>query len=228
VRVVNDLAGVDEPVRRYFAHALNGEAARGRGTRLSMNGKIRVGRWLDFTSEWESDGRSFAWRARAGLGRFRPLHVLDEYSAGTAQMSVRLFDKLGLVHAAGDDTVRSGAGRTAVEAASWAPMALLPDRGVSWRAESDDLIIASWTLPPEEPEVRLRIDADGAVRSVSVDRWDDGTHGRHGYIPCGAEVRAERRFADLIIASEIVAGWWFGTPRWDPFFEARVLEATII
>jgi hypothetical protein len=121
-------------MRRYFAHALGREAGRGRGVRLSMRGRIRVGRWLDFVAEWQGDGRSFAWRARAGLGRLRPLHILDEYRSGAAQMSVRLFGRLRLVHADNDDTVRSGAGRTAVEAATWAPMALLPDRGVSWWA----------------------------------------------------------------------------------------------
>jgi hypothetical protein len=74
----------------------------------------------------------------------------------------------------------------------------------------------------------LRLDADGAVRCAWVDRWDDGTHGRQGYIPCGAEVKAERRFGDLVIPSELVVGWWYGTPRWDPFFEATIEGAAVI
>lgn len=219
------MEGLDEPVRRYFTHALAGDSAARRSVRLTMTGKIKVGRWLAFTAAWASDGRSLSWRARAGIGRFRPLHVLDEYAAGAAQMNVRAFGRFTLVHATGEDVVRSGAGRTAVEAATWAPMTLLPERGVSWHAESDDVIVARWPLPPEEPEVRLRLDETGAIRSAWVDRWDDGSH---GYIPCGAIVNAERRFGDLVIPSELVAGWWFGTPQWAPFFHARIVDATVI
>jgi hypothetical protein len=153
--------------------------------------------------------------------------VIDEYGPAGAQTSVRLFDRLGLVHADGEDVIRSGVGRTAVEAAIWAPMTLLPDSGVSWRAESDELIVARWQLPPEEPEVRLDLDGDGSVRRAWVDRRDDGSYGRHGYIPCGALVKAERRYGDLVIPSDLVAGWWFGTPRWAPFFEAHIVSASV-
>jgi hypothetical protein len=112
-----------------------------------------------------------------------------------------------------------------VEAATWAPAALLPDRGIAWRAESDALIAASWDVPPERPEVHVRIDEDGAVRSASTLRWDNGRHGRRGHIPCGGEVAAERRFGDLVIASRVTVGWWFETPRWAPFFKADILSA---
>jgi hypothetical protein len=107
----------------------------------------------------------------------------------------------------------------------WTPAGLLPERGVSWRAESDDFIVASWDVPPERPEVRLQIDATGAVRSSSVMRWDNGQHGLQGYIPCGAEVHAERHFGGITIPSRLSVGWWFGTPRWKPFFEAEILAA---
>jgi hypothetical protein len=112
-----------------------------------------------------------------------------------------------------------------VEAATWVPAALLPDRGVTWRAESDQLIVASWDMPPERPEVRLRIDERGAVRRCSVLRWDNGEHGLRGYIPCGGNVHAESRFGDLVIPSRITAGSWFEAPRWSPFFKADIVSA---
>jgi hypothetical protein len=96
---------------------------------------------------------------------------------------------------------------------------------VSWRAEADDLIAATWDVPPERPEVRLRIDADGALRSSCVMRWDNGDHGLHGYIPCGGDAHAERRFGDIVIPSRLTAGWWYGTPRYEPFFEAEIHAA---
>jgi len=73
--------------------------------------------------------------------------------------------------AAGEDITRSAAGRAALEAAAFAPVTLLPPSGVSWRAESDDVIVPAWQLPPERPGVHVRIDGHGAVRTVSAMRW---------------------------------------------------------
>jgi hypothetical protein len=107
----------DEPVRRYLAHALHGGAERATGVRLTMAGRIKVGVWLPFRASQETDGRSFAWQARVGLG--------------------------------------------------WA--SLLPGRGVTWRVESDD-----------------------------------------------------------VVPSSIRVGWWFGSPRYAPFFEAEVTELWLV
>lgn len=190
-----------------------------------MRGRIRVGVWLPFEAEWEGDGRSFAWRARAGPGPFKPLRVVDRFADRSGAMDVRLLGRIPLLHTDDQDTVRSGAGRAAVEAANWAPQALLPDRGVSWSAESDEHIVAAWEAPPERPEVHLRIGPRGELRSSWIARWDGGKQGRRGYIPCGGDVHAERRWGPLTLPSRLTVGWWFGTPRFAPFFEAEVLDA---
>jgi hypothetical protein len=216
------LEGLDEPVRRYFEHALHGDADRARGVRLEMKGRIRAGTWLPFSAQQESDGHSFTWRARVGVGRLTLLTVVDGFAAGTGTTEGRLFGRRRVLRSGGPDTSRSAAGRAALEAV-FAPMSLLPDRGVSWRAEEEALIVASLDIPPERPELRLRIDHDGALRSVSALRWGDAGQRAFGYIPCGCEVRAERRFGDLVVPSSIEVGWWFGTPRYSPFFHAEVL-----
>ena len=87
------------------------------------------------------------------------------------------------------------------------PGTLLPGVGVSWRAESEELIVANFAVAPERPDVTLRIDGAGAVRSVSVMRW--GNVGQDfGYIPFGGDMHAERRFSDLVLPSEVTVGWW--------------------
>src|SRR4051812_11169336 len=215
-------AGLDEPVRRYFEHALPDGPPPAPGTRLTMRGRIKVGRWLPFTATWEGDGRSFAWRARAAGGLLR---VVDGMADGHGAMDVRLLGRIRLVHAADDDTTRSAAGRAAIQAAHRCPAALLPERGVTWRAEAGDLIVASWDVPPERPEVRLRIDERGAIVSGVVERWDNGDHGLHGYIPCGGDTLEERRFGALVLPSRGTGGWGDGTPRYAPLFEAGILAA---
>jgi len=68
--------------------------------------------------------------------------VHDQFIDGVGFMDIRLrppsrrLPAMKLLHAENDDTARSGAGRAALEAL-WVPGALLPERGVGWRAESD-------------------------------------------------------------------------------------------
>lgn len=218
------LSGLDEPVRRYFTHALAAHAPLSRGTRLRMRGRIKVGLWLPFRATWEGDARSLSWQADCGPGGIRLLRAVDRFADGRGSMDVRIAGRLPIVHAADDDTTRSGAGRAAAEAI-WTPASLLPERGVRWRAESGEEIVAALDVPPERPELRLRIDPVGAVRSGWVMRWHKGSRGERGYVPCVAHVLAERRFGALTIPSRVAVGWWFDTPRYRPFFEAEILAA---
>jgi hypothetical protein len=216
---------LDEPVRRYFAHALGDGAPRARGARLRLRGRIKVGAWLRYDSVWEGDGRSFSWRATAGLGPLAVLRIHDRFADRVAWMDVRLrTPPLRLLHVENEDTARSGAGRAALEAL-WAPFSLLPERGVRWRAEADEVVVASWEVPPETPELRISIAADGAVRSYSALRWRDA---KSGYVPFGADVHAERTFAGVTIPATITAGWGHGTADWVPFFTGAVSDYELL
>jgi hypothetical protein len=214
------LVGLDEPVRRYFAHALAAAATVDPAIRLEMAGRIKVGFWMPFVAEWEGDGRQFRWSATSGPFGLPVLRVLDQFEDGSGSMDVRLRPGIKLVHAADEDTTRSAAGRAAAEA-MWTPAGLLPQHDVRWRAEGEDLIVASWEVPPERPELRMRIDRDGAVRTICVMRWQ----GRRGYVPMGGDVLEDRRFGDVTIPSRISVGWWYGTPQYKPFFEAEITAA---
>jgi uncharacterized protein DUF6544 len=216
-------AALDEPVRRYLAHATGGRADPGQRVRLQLDGRIKVGAWLRFASVWEGDGRSFSWRARAGPGPLRLLDVHDQFAEGRGSMHVAI-RRLTLVDAHDEDTARSAAGRAALEAI-WAPGALLPDRGVDWRAASDSEIVATWAVPPERPEVHLGIGREGEVRFVRAMRWRGR---REGYAPFGVDVYEERSFDALTVPSRIGAGWGHGTAEWSPFFEASVRGLEVV
>jgi hypothetical protein len=170
------------------------------------------------------DGRSFSWEATAGPGPLAFLRVHDQFADGAGSMDIRVRPPLKslpdfkLLHVENTDTARSGAGRAALEAL-WTPASLLPSRGVSWRADSDGLLVAGWDISPERPELHITIDADGAVRSWRAQRWRDSGV---GYQPFGADVDVERTFGELIIPSRLTAGWGHGTDRWAPFFKCEV------
>jgi hypothetical protein len=210
------LDGLDEPVRRYFRHAIVDGARLHDGVWLQMSGRVKVGVWLPFDAEERCNGTSFEWRARVA----RLLVVTDRYADGTGSTGGLLFGRRRLFGSNDADTVRSAAGRAALEAI-WAPMSLLPERGVAWRTEASDLIVAAVDVPPECPEIHIRIDERGAVQSAWAERWTPS-----GYRPCGCEVHAERRWGDLVVPSRLTVGWGFGTPRYEPFFRAEIRALT--
>jgi hypothetical protein len=221
------LAGLDEPVRRYLSHSIRGGAELGAGVRLTMTGRIKVGLWLPFSAWQECDGRSFAWWARVGLGPLTALAVVDRYAQGVGSMDGRLLRRIKLFQAEDENTTRSAAGRAALEAV-YTPASLLPQRDVSWRAETDSEIVATWDVPPERPELHLQIDDRGALRSYHVPRWGNAGQKAFGYIPCGCEVAAERRFGELVVPGSITGSWWFGTPRQTPFYRAGIHELAAV
>jgi hypothetical protein len=124
------------------------------------------------------------------------------------------------------DTARSAAARSAIESVVFAPPSVLPDRGVSWRAETEHIIVARFDLPPEHP----RFDSASTTKSHSEPSapCGGGNAGEKtfGYIPFGGLLHAERRFGDLVLPSSASVGWWFGTPRYEPFFKARISDVS--
>jgi hypothetical protein len=136
-------------------------------------------------------------------------------------MDGRLFGRFRLFRAEDENMSRSAAGRAALEAV-YTPASLLPQRGVDWRAETESHIVASWNVPPERPELHLEIDDRGGLRSYHLLRWGNVGQKEFGYIRCGCDVRAERRFGDLVVPSSITGAWWFNTPHHAPFFKADI------
>jgi hypothetical protein len=217
------IARLDEPVRRYLTHALAPGAMLTERVRLTMHGRIKVGHWMEFTAEQQfDDHHEFEWRARAGWTRFKPMHVVDSYASGAGGTVATFVGRLPFLHAVDANTARAAAARGAVESI-WVPASLMPQRAVKWQTEDQNTIVASFEVPPEHAELRLRIDGHGAVRRVSLERW--GNVGQRGfsYIPFGADILAEQHFGDYVIPSRMSVGWWYGTPRFKPFFEAVVI-----
>jgi len=97
---------------------------------------------------------------------------------------------------------------------------------VAWHAETENIIVARFDLPPEQPEVRIRIDEHGAIRTVTGMRCGNAGQKTFQYIPFGGEINAERRFGELVLPIRASVGWWFDTPRYAPFFHAEISAIT--
>jgi len=217
------VSGCDEPVRRYFTHTITqGTPLEPRMT-LRMKGRIKVGLWLPFTAQQDCDGSSFIWRAQ--VPRHVPvLMVTDSYDHGRGTIDGRLLGALRMFHSDDQNIVRAAAGRTATEGVL-APVGLLPSPTCIWHAESDNEIVVNIDLPPERPELHLTIDGNGAVQSVNLQRWGNAGGKEFAYIPFGGDILAEKRFGDFVLPARLRVGWWHGTERFSPFFEAEIISA---
>ncbi|MEY2524136.1 MAG: hypothetical protein QOJ66_2701, partial [Ilumatobacteraceae bacterium] len=188
------LSSCDEPVRRYFTHAIADGAPLQAGMRLRMTGRIKIGLWLPFTAQQDCDGSSFIWRAQ--VPRHVPLlTVTDSYDDGRARIDGRLLGAIRMFHSDDRNIVRSAAGRAATEGI-FAPIGLLPSPTRIWHAENDNEIAVDLALAPERPALHLAIDNDGAVQSVNLQRWGDVGEKTFGYIPFGGDILEEKRFGD--------------------------------
>ena len=219
------LSSCDEPVRRYFTHTIADGTPLEPRMILRMTGRIKLGLWVPFTARQECDGSSFVWRAR--VPRHVPLlTVTDQYDAGRGSIDGRLLGAIRLFHSDDDDIVRSAAGRTAAEGIV-APIGLLPSPTRVWRAVSDSEIVVDLVVPPERQSLRLTIDNNGAVQSVNLQRWGNAGQKTFGYLPFGGDVLAEKQFGNFVLPSRLRVGWWHGTERFSPFFEAEIISAAV-
>ena len=138
---------------------------------------------------------------RLASARGRPvtaLAVVDRFAEGLGSVDGRLLGRVKLFEADDENTTRSAAGEPAGSGVHAGEPA--PQRGVTWRAESESEIVASWEVPPERPSCTWR-STTGAVRAYWAWRWGDMGQKAFGYMPCGCEVGAERRFGDLVVPS---------------------------
>jgi hypothetical protein len=216
------VVGLDEPVQRFLAHAVAPGTRVPGAVRIGMHGRVRVGPWLPFTADQVTALGAFSWRARVGFGPLTAVRVLDRFADGAGLMDVRLLGRVPVVRADDEHTARSAAARAALEAATFAPALLLPERGVAWQARADDHLVATWTVAPERPEVHIRIDPAGAPKAVYALRWDRKGTEAHQYIPCGCDVHGERRFGGFTVPAAVTVSWWYGTDRQEPFFRAEL------
>lgn len=209
-----EVAGADEPVRRYFRAAIAPGTSLARAARLRMHGSIKLTkRWVPFRAdELLAPLQGYYWPAKVAGGLLRGS---DQYADGNASMLWKLLGLVPIVRAGGPDVARSAMGRGAAEGI-WLPTALLPRYGVVWHAANDEQIVAEIPIGGHRVTLQLTIDRDGHLRSVHLDRWTDadGT-GIFGWHPFGVEAGASRTFpCGITMPADGAGGWFHGTDRW--------------
>ncbi|MFH7029684.1 MAG: DUF6920 family protein [Heteroscytonema crispum UTEX LB 1556] len=222
------VAELPAPVQRYFLHAIAPLTPLADSASLSMSGNFRLSQdkpWLPMEAkEIISASKGFVWKAVIGSGLLQ-MRGGDYYINNLGRVRFSLWGLIPLVNAHSPDTNRSAIGRLAGEMVCL-PSALLPQRGVSWKAIDERTIQASLKIDGEPVTLTLFIDSDGKLLKLSFPRWGEHTDdGSFTYIPFGGEFQEERTFGGFTIPSQMSLGWWFGTDRYSEFFRATIEQA---
>ncbi|GAA1764794.1 DUF6544 family protein [Kocuria aegyptia] len=218
------IAGLPEPARRWLGRAVPPGTPAWAAAELSMRGEIRLGgSWRAFSArQIIAPGIGFVWAARTRV-RGLPAAGYDRYGPGGGEMRWRLLGLLPVLSAAGPDVTRSAAGRLAGEGVT-VPTACL---GATWsEGPSPDTAVMSWVLDREREDALIRVDPEGRLQELSMQRWGDpgGTgYGRH---PFGVALSEEAEVAGVRVATVLRAGWAWGTERQaeGEFFRARIQD----
>ncbi|HYW02361.1 MAG TPA: DUF6544 family protein [Gammaproteobacteria bacterium] len=217
------VATLPAPARRYLRHAIALGAPLRATVRMNMAGRMSArpgGRRAAFSArEVLVPGRGFVWRARI---QRRPLSLTrtEAYLDGTGRRSVAL---LGVVPWRHRDGADASIGNRAVLALQsiWDPAALLPFRGVQWKAMDATHAVAVIEIDGRGVPLTLEVSARGELRAASVPcpRTDD---------PGGRlrlRVRRQMRVAGFRVPSRVSAGWQTATGADRPIAETVILAA---
>ncbi len=222
------IADLDEPVQRYFLHAIEPGTVLTSYVELEMCGSLRRkpdADWLPMqASQIVATSGGFVWKARIGKG-LEKFSGADYYAHNQGRVKFSLWGLIPVVDAHNEDINRSSVGRLCIEYV-WLPSALLPQNSVAWQAISDNTIQANFKIDNEPIALTLNIDGNGKLLNLSLPRWGEETDDKSWqYLPFGGEVQAEKTFDGYTIPTEMNAGWWFDTDKYSAFFQATINQA---
>ena len=218
-------ATIDRPVRvtRYLNRALGAHWPDPAAIDVDMVGRLKLGgTWYDFESTLEVDRlAAVRWNARVHSGGIR-FSGHDEYRNEHGEMLWNLYGLFPVVKQDNEDVTESARGRAALEQV-FLPSALARPE-VTWSMTEDGWARAAWDLDGEDVALELRLDAEGRLRALRMQRWSDAEGMPWHYVTFGGDVLEEKRFGQLILPARVTAGWFYGEPRW---VEGRFFEATV-
>jgi hypothetical protein len=216
------LEALPEPARRWLDRAVPPGTPAWTAAELAMRGEIRLGgRWRRFSADQVvAPARGFVWAARTRVLGL-PVTGFDRYGAAGGEMRWRLLGLVPVLSATGPDVTRSAAGRLAGESVLVPPACLR----AQWSAGPDeDTAVMSWAPGGQREDSLVRVDPEGRLEELGMQRWGDPEGTGYGRHPFGVALSAEAVVAGVRVPTVLRAGWGWGTARQDEgeFFRARL------
>ncbi|HEY9889810.1 MAG TPA: DUF6544 family protein [Candidatus Obscuribacterales bacterium] len=222
------LAALPPLAQRYLSGAIAPGTPLASAVRLQMHGTIKLGTtWHRFTGEevirWS---RGMIWRATTWMQGL-PILGADRLVDGVGEMRWQLLGLLPVMQAKGADVTKSAAGRIQGEAV-WLPSVLCQPE-IQWTALNDAQLQADFTAFGEPAHLTFTLDAQGAMQQVALRRWGNPAGGAYQYDTFGVRVEASDTFGGYTIPTQIRAGWFWGSDRFETegeFFRCTIDRAS--
>ena len=219
-------AALPDAARCYLEHAIAPATVLASAVRLQMHGEIKLKGWVPFTAEQViRRNRGMLWRATARMNGL-PIRGFDRIWDGEGEMRWKLLGIIPVMVAEGPDVTRSAIGRVEAESV-WLPSVFCGD-DISWRAPDANHAYASHTMNGETTELELAVNEDGQLQSIKNKRWGDPDNSGFRYEDFGGVVEREGTFDGYTIPTQMRAGWYYGSARFDTegeFFRVTIDDA---
>jgi hypothetical protein len=161
------VAGLPEPARRYFLHAIQPGTRLASRLHWNYSGRMKPGKGLPWmtlrAAQILAKERGFVWKARARKG---PLVVTaaDHYLDGEGRMRIALFGLVPVVNATGPDLSKSALARLLIEGCAL-PSALLPGPHVQIAGIDASRFKVMVSLHGEVTPLTLTVDQEGGSKN---------------------------------------------------------------
>ena len=164
-----ELAGLPDPVQRYFRYVLRPGQVMIRRARQVQTGEFNMGKgWTPLRASQTSIVRSpgFVWDARlAVVPRLLDAEVRDSYSNGNASMTAKVLGLVTMMDLPNGPELASGALQRHLAESVFFPTALLPSQGVVWTPIDADSARA--TLTDRDITVSLDFHFDNTTGEIT-------------------------------------------------------------
>jgi len=228
---VREIADLPAPVRRYFERALSDGQPILRSLDLALEGmfnlNLDVPQWKPFTSTQHivANRPGFVWNARITMFPGLTVRVHDAYVAGEGLLrpSILGLYSLGVVQGAGE--IAKGELMRWLAESVWYPTALLPGRGVEWKAVDATSAQATLTDGPIELSMLFRFGEDDLVSGIRVELRGAMIAGKTVMMPWEGSFRDYRPLDGMMIPFHGEVAWI--TPQGArSYFQGTVTQVT--
>ncbi len=169
-----ELAGLPEPVKRYFRAVLTDGQPVVTAVTLTQSGIFNMSAtaaaWKPFTAaqNFVTARPGFVWNAKIMLFPGVPVRVVDAFIAGEGLLRPSILGLYGLGTLQGTGEIARGELLRYFAESVWLPTALLPSQGVDWQAVDDTSSKATITDGPISVTMLVRFDKNDLIASVYV------------------------------------------------------------
>lgn len=217
---------IPTPAQRYLAHAIAPNTPLATAVWLKMHGEIRLKNWQPFQAEQVICQRQgMIWQATVWMNGL-PILGWDRLVNENGAMRWKLLGLFPVVTAEGRNITRSAVGRLHGES-MWLP-SLFCNQDVAWTAPDASHIHIKLGQLGETTDLVLAIDSTGKMTQLAFKRWGNPAGAEYYYEYFGAYLEKEETFSGYTIPTQVRAGWYFGSDRFEAegeFFRAFIDEA---